>query len=107
MVAAGERAVALLGCTPDDMPERWAAVNPMQLVPLGMPTLLLHGAEDQTVPVIRSRRYAEAALAAGDDVELIEPVPGGHRVHIDPRSNSWDSAVAWLERARARAPSAT
>src|SRR4051812_27571047 len=87
---------ALMGGAPDELPERYAAADPMQLLPLGIPTLLVHGEEDATVPIIRSRRYAAAARAAGDSVELVEPVPGHHRVHIDPRSAAWKAAAEWL-----------
>jgi acetyl esterase/lipase len=96
--AAGEDARALMGGTPDEVPERYAQADPMQLLPLGVPTLLVHGVEDATVPVKRSRRYAESARAAGDRVELIEPVPGNHRIHIDPRSGAWKAAAEWLVR---------
>jgi alpha-beta hydrolase superfamily lysophospholipase len=100
--AAGEDARALMGGSPDEVPERYAAADPRLLLPLGIPTLLVHGEEDTTVPVKRSRRYAEEARAAGDDVELIEPVPGNHRIHIDPRSGAWKAAADWLTRPSAR-----
>jgi acetyl esterase/lipase len=98
LAAAGAPAWDLLGGRPDDVPERYAAANPMQLVPLGVPTLLVHGADDETVPVRRSREYAAAARAAGDPVELVEPVPGGHRLHPDPRSEAWRVAAEWIAR---------
>src|SRR4051794_10263277 len=89
---AGEPAWELLGGRPDEVPERYDRADPMRLLPLGVPTLLVHGADDETVPVRRSRDYLEAARAAGDDVTLVEPVPGGHRVHPDPRSEAWRGA---------------
>lgn len=95
---AGTPAWELLGGSPDQVPERYALADPMQLLPLGVPTLLVHGGSDETVPVVRSRDYHEAAVAAGDDVELIEPSPGGHRVHIDPRSQAWQAAADWIAR---------
>jgi acetyl esterase/lipase len=95
--SAGESGRALLGGTPAEVPERYAAASPMSLIPLGVPTLLVHGPDDETVPVKRSRLYAEAARAAGDSVELVEPSPGGHRVHIDPRTEAWRAAADWLE----------
>ena len=97
-MAAAEIAWEFLGGTPQEVPERFDYADPMRLVPLGVPTLLVHGGEDETVPIIRSRRYAEAARAAGDDVELVEPVPGGHRVYLDPRSSAWRTAAEWIER---------
>jgi acetyl esterase/lipase len=96
LALAGEPAWVFLGGSPDELPDRFAAVDPIRLVPLGVPTLLVHGAEDETVPVQRSREYAEAAAAAGDSVELVEPSPGGHRVHPDPRSAAWETAAAWI-----------
>jgi acetyl esterase/lipase len=96
MASAGSAARELLGGAPDEVPERYAQADPMQLVPLGIPILLVHGAEDATVPVKRSRRFAEAARAAGDDVTLIEPNPGGHRAHVDPRTEAWEVAARWI-----------
>ena len=96
LAAAGDRARELMGGGPDEVPERYARADPMQLVPLGVPILLVHGAEEATVPVKRSRRFADAARAAGDDVTLIEPNRGGHRVHIDPRSEAWEIAAQWM-----------
>jgi acetyl esterase/lipase len=102
----GEPAESLLGGSVEQVPDRYAAANPMQLVPLGIPTLLVHTAGDETVPVARSREYAEAARAAGDDVELVDDLPGGHRIHIDTRSEAWRVAADWVERGvRAADPS--
>ncbi|MEA2473421.1 MAG: hypothetical protein QOE06_1336 [Thermoleophilaceae bacterium] len=98
LVAAGEPAATLLGGGPDDVPERYAAANPMQLIPLGKPTLVVHGADDETVPLERSRLYVEAARAAGDPAELVEPSPGHHRIHIDPRSDAWQIVAEWVTR---------
>jgi acetyl esterase/lipase len=98
LTVAGEPAWEFLGGTPDQVPERYAVADPMRLLPLGVPTLLVHGADDETVPVQRSREYAAAARAAGDPVELVEPVPGGHRVHPDPRSEAWRVAAEWIAR---------
>ena len=103
LVACGPPAYALMGGEPRALPERYAACDPMQLLPVGVPLLLVHGADDATIPVARTRTYAEAARAAGDEVHLIEPQPGGHRSHIDPRSNAWRTAVDWLEATQAQA----
>jgi acetyl esterase/lipase len=98
LAVAGEPAWELLGGRPDEVPERYDLADPMRLVPLGVPTLLVHGADDETVSVQRSRDYAAAARAAGDQVELVEPVPGGHRVHPDPRTEAWRVAAEWIAR---------
>ena len=103
LVRTGEAAHALMGGPPDACPERYAEYDPLQLVPLSMPVLLVHGEDDATIPAERSREYAEAARGAGGDVTLIEPEPGGHRSHIDPRSAGWRAAVEWLTAARSAA----
>ena len=87
---------ALLGGTPAQQPERYAQANPARQVPLRMSVLLVHGANDATVGVQQSRRYAAAARAAGGAVELVEP-PGRHRDHIDPRSPAWAAAAERLD----------
>jgi pimeloyl-ACP methyl ester carboxylesterase len=66
------------------------------LPPLEIPQLLVHGAEDDTVPAELSRGYARAARAAGAPVTLVE-LPGcGHMEHLDPRSDAWRAVVRWL-----------
>ena len=87
---------ALLGGAPQEVPERYAAANPLRQVPLAMPALLVHGAEDRTVGVSQSRDYAAAARGAGAVVELVEPV-AAHRDHVDPRSAAWAAVTARLD----------
>jgi acetyl esterase/lipase len=90
---------ALMGGSPEELPERYAAGDPIELVPLGMPALLVHGTEDRTVSVKLSRSYAERALACGAQVELVElaGVAGGHRAHVDPRGEAWAVVTRWLQ----------
>jgi acetyl esterase/lipase len=96
LAVAGANAQALMGGTAAEQPERYAACDPMRFLPIGVPTLLVHGLADGTVPIARSREYAAAARAAGDSVELIE-VPGAdHRAPVDPRSEAWRAAAERL-----------
>jgi pimeloyl-ACP methyl ester carboxylesterase len=106
LVAAGQPADALMGGAPHEYPDRYARCDPTLLLPLGTPLLLVHGAGDATVPIQRTREYAAAARAAGDDVTLLEPNPGGHRSHLDPRSAAWRVAAEWLDEARDASPQA-
>ena len=62
----------LLGGSPEQVPERYAAASPAQLLPLGVPILLVHGARDDTVPVSLSRDFQRAAIAAGDACDLAD-----------------------------------
>jgi acetyl esterase/lipase len=95
----GGAARRLMGGSPEEVPERYAIGDPMSQVPLAMPVLIVHGVRDETVSVELSRGYADAARAAGGEVELVE-IQGeaGHRAHIDPRSEAWAAVVKRLER---------
>jgi len=75
-----------------------AKAAPIRRLPLGVPLLLLHGTADETVPVRRSRDFAERARAAGDDVALVEPPGAGHRALVDPRRGEWAEVIRWLAR---------
>ena len=87
-----------MGGSPEEVPERFAVGDPLELVPLEMPTLLVHGVSDVTVSIELSRRYAERSGELGGSVELveIEGEAGQHRAHIDPRGEAWGAVTRWL-----------
>ena len=70
--------------------------SPRALVPLGVPQLLVHGADDRIVPITQSERYATAARTAGDEVELLLIPGAGHFDLIDPSSPAWTATAARL-----------
>ena len=90
----------LLGAAPDDEPERWRHASPASLLPVGVPQLLVHGEDDDTVPAAMSSKYAEQARTAGDDVELRLLAGVGHYEHLDPRSTAWTAVREFLEALR-------
>jgi acetyl esterase/lipase len=94
----GGAAAALMGGSPEQLPERYAVGDPLARVPLGMPVLLVHGVIDATVSIELSRRYASESGAAGGDVELVEidGPAGAHRAHVDPRGEAWALVTRWL-----------
>jgi len=91
-----DAAAKLLGGRPERRPERYAAVSPIERLPLGVPQLLVHGEEDGIVPLSMSLHYHDAALAAGDPVELVILPATGHFEHVDPRSDAWEVVKDWL-----------
>ncbi len=93
----------LMAGSPAQFPDRYAIGDPIRMVPLDLPVLLVHGTDDQTVSVQRSRAYAAAARAAGGSVELIEVAgdAGMHRNHLDPDGQAFALAVDWLGRSPA------
>jgi acetyl esterase/lipase len=95
----GDGAIAaLLGGTPEEVPDRYGAASPAELIPLGAAQLLVHGGRDDVVPVTQSRSYAEAARAAGDDAELVELADADHFDVIDPRHEAWRIVIEALPR---------
>jgi pimeloyl-ACP methyl ester carboxylesterase len=66
-----------------------ADASPQARLPIGVPQVLAHAADDGVVPISQTTRYAEAARAAGDDVTVIELETGGHFDLIDPRTEAW------------------
>ncbi len=85
-----------VGGMPEERPEAYALADPLARLPTGVRQVLVHGVEDDQVPIEQSRRYAAAARAAGDPVELIELEGVGHFEPIDPRSEAWARAAAAL-----------
>lgn len=86
-----------LGGSPNEVPERYAAASPAALLPLGLPQVLIHGTADNRVPLRLSQEYAQAASAAGDQVNLIELEGVDHFALIDPHSVAWTRTIEALQ----------
>ena len=89
-------AVEFLGGTPEQVPDRYAAASPSALLPLETPMLLVHGDEDDRVPITQSRAFADAAREAGDEVEVAEFAGMGHFEVLDPKHESWARTARFL-----------
>jgi acetyl esterase/lipase len=85
----------LLG-DPDACAAIYARVNPTALLPLGVPSLHVHGDEDENVPVAVSRNFAGRARSAGDDATLVVVPGASHFTHLDPASDAWAAVVDWI-----------
>jgi 3-dehydroquinate dehydratase type II len=97
-LGVGDGAVeAFLRRTPDNGPKRYAAADPVALLPFGLPVLLVHGDADDRVPVSLSREFAGRAADRGDAVVYHEIEGAGHMDLIEPRSPAWQRVVAELE----------
>ena len=59
-------------------------------------SLLTHGMRDDIVPPVMSERFADAARAAGDDVELVLEPGEGHFGHLAPGNAMWRAVTAWM-----------
>lgn len=92
----GQPVHALMGGSPDQVPERYELANPRRRVPLGIPLLLVHGDADEMIPVARTREFAQAARQAGDQVEVVEFPGANHMAVADTRTTGWEATVGWL-----------
>jgi acetyl esterase/lipase len=88
--AAGD----LLGGGPAEQPARYAATDPAQLIPLGVPVRIVHGTADDRVPFTMSQSFAARDRDAGDCVQLDVLAGGGHFEVIDPLSAAWPVVLA-------------
>jgi acetyl esterase/lipase len=87
----------LLGGTPDVVPDRYRAGSPAEMLPLGVPQVLVHGLQDADVPARLSERYVDQARACGDRADYV-PLEGvGHLELIDPGSHAWAATWTRLE----------
>ncbi|GER90349.1 hypothetical protein KDW_45110 [Dictyobacter vulcani] len=89
---------ALLGASFADKPQRYLLASPAALLPLDVPQVLVHGTNDDTVPLIISQSYQQKAQIAGDSITLIEIPAGDHFVVIDPDSEAWQQTYAEIKR---------
>ena len=97
-IGAGNGAVGeLLEGSPLEQPGRYAAASPVELLPLGAPQLIVHGAADDALPVQIARDYVRAAAAAGDRVQFYELPRAGHMDYLDPNSEAHGVFCRWLD----------
>lgn len=91
----GDGAVeAFMGGTPQDLPELYAAADPARLAPR-TPVVLVHGVDDDVVPVAISRSYAHRMAATGSTGVTLREVEGcEHFGLIDPEHPAFAEVLA-------------
>ena len=82
------------------MAEEWFAEgSPLELLPLGVPQVVLHGTADEDVPYAMSERYV---AAAGGEAELVALAGVGHFEPIDPQAPAFEQTLAAIRGALGR-----
>jgi dipeptidyl aminopeptidase/acylaminoacyl peptidase len=76
-------------------PEHYAEGSPLELLPLGVLQIVVHGTEDDSVPYEMSERYVEAA---GGEAELVTLEGAGHFEPIDPQADAFAETLAAARR---------
>jgi acetyl esterase/lipase len=90
--------VELLGGSFTEVPERYIAASPAAMLPLGVPQVLIHGTNDESVPLQVSQAYSNAARALNDPVTYIELEGVAHFDVIDPHSHAWAITIKELQK---------
>jgi len=86
-------AAEFLGGKPSDVPEHYREADPMELSIPHARQWILHGKDDDTVPVEFSRDYAQLKKKHEEKVDLVEIAQCGHFELIDPRSDAFKKHV--------------
>lgn len=90
----GGRAVSdLMGGSPTQKPDAYADASPIARLPLGVPSMCVHGRGDTIVPMEQSERFVSASVAAGDRSEL-RAFDGDHFQPITVGSPGWALSAA-------------
>jgi acetyl esterase/lipase len=86
---SNDAVVEFLGGEPAEVPEHYREADPMELRIPHARQWVLHGSEDDTVPVEIGRSYAAQKKRQGEHVELVEIAKAGHFELIDPGSEAF------------------
>jgi len=89
----------LLGTTPDQVNAHYKEASPSELLPLGVPQVLIFGTDDKVVPYIFGINYQQAARKKGEMVQVLIVDGAAHHEFTVPNSISWPtvkSAIASL-----------
>ena len=84
--------LSLMGGTPNEFPERYHAANPGEMLPLGVPQILVQGSNDDQIAPEIPQRWQQQARKQGDSVEVVI-VPGAdHFDIVDPETTAWNAS---------------
>ena len=88
----------VMGGTAAQEPAHYAAASPVELLPLGLPQVLVWGEEDNIVPERLFEVYEASARKAGDAVEVIRISQIGHHELCDPNPPAFPKITGALKR---------
>ena len=81
--------VDFMGARPGDDLERYLLASPIERLPSGVPTLLVHGDRDLIVPAAQSVRFAVRANEVGESPELLIVEGADHFSPIQASHDAW------------------
>ncbi len=80
---------ALMGGKPQDLPDRYKAGNPGDLLPFQVPQVLIQGTADDQIPSELPLRWAEMSRRQGGQVTISILPSADHFDVVDPESRAW------------------
>jgi acetyl esterase/lipase len=80
----------LLAGPSSEFPLRHKYADPMTTLPLTVPVIAVHAADDDAVPLSQSKTYVDAGAAAHMATRLVS-VPGDHYDLIDPKTAAYQT----------------
>lgn len=84
---------AFLGDSLEELP----IASPIELLPMNVEQVLIHGELDRHVPVSLSVGYHRRAIELGDSVRLVTLPEAEHFMVVDPSSSAWKAVTDSLE----------
>lgn len=85
-----------LGGPPEQVADHYREADPMELSMPKMPQRLIHGTNDDIVPIEISRRYRDAKQKR-EPVKLVEVPNAGHFELIAPGTQAWKAVEATVQ----------
>lgn len=89
----GSPVKTFMGGTPEEVQKCYKTASPIELLPLGLSQVLIHGELDRHVPVELSKDYYHKAMKKEDRVQLITLPEIEHFKIIDPESEAWEAVI--------------
>ena len=92
------RIVRVLGGTPDEVPDRYASVDPIQNLDPQTPVIAIAGTSDRVVPHVLSQDYVAADAKAGGRAQAIIMPGQTHASLVDPKSKAFAQILELITR---------
>jgi acetyl esterase/lipase len=96
--SCGDVVDPLMGGSPEQFPERYAAGSPARLFPLVVPHAQIVGSEDRIMPSRAREAHEAAARASGSAFELVVIPDASHHEVMSPRSTAWPAILSVVRR---------
>jgi len=94
----GDVVDGLMGGSPEQVPERYAAGSPRALLPFRVPHVQIVGSEDRVMPAPAREAHRAAAAAAGSPFGLHIIRGAGHHELLSPQSEIWPAVLGEVRR---------